>query len=371
MHMLQLPIRISIARLVAVPTLFALAIFPLSAAEDNSGKSSENLWEISKQHLKDPFKWPSVWRQTPQAGNASEMLGIGDAPPPKRAAGEPRDKVQTKARMDWRANEEKRTRSYMQRVGPLQPKPLKPMEEYNPAGAGSKGPVRHYMTQAVALATPFIKEPSGGRIFERECDMRTRQANESEVLQLFDEVLLSVGRESGVKPGDLFRTFEIGPYHQSFAVGRPLGRIVETNGVVEVTQVGKKTSTARLLKCYGTISKRSRAAPLEPFQEVAATRYAPLEDGRLSAQVVWVTQDQQLPQPFSYAILDQGARKGFKAGDMVLFFNRYDRKMTDKVLGDGLVVNVQEESCTILIQDLFPGIVNRGDFVVAVQTPVL
>jgi hypothetical protein len=57
-------------------------------------------------------------------------------------------------------------------------------------------------------------------------------------------------------------------------------------------------------------------------------------------------------------------------GDMVLFFNRNGGRMTEKVLGNGLVVSAHEESATILIQEIFPGIINRGDYVVAIQTPV-
>jgi hypothetical protein len=174
-----------------------------------------------------------------------------------------------------------------------------------------------------------------------------------------------------VKAGDLYRTYEVGPPYRSFATGRALGRMVETNGIVEITRAGARSSTGRLIKCYGTVSRDTRAAPLGKMQEVTAAGYAPLSDARMSAQVVWVTQQQQLPQPYSFAVVDQGARKGFRMGDMVLFFNRNGGRMTEKVLGNGLVVALQEESATLLIQDIYPGIINRGDYAVAIQTPVL
>jgi hypothetical protein len=184
-------------------------------------------------------------------------------------------------------------------------------------------------------------------------------------------VVLTAGKDQGVKPGDLYRTYEVGPSYRSFATGRALGNMVETNGIIEITRSGARSSTGRLIKCYGTVSRDTRAAPLGKMQEVTAAGYSPLTDARMSAQVVWVTQQQQLPQPYSFAIVDQGARKGFRMGDMVLFFNRNSGRMTEKVLGNGLVVAVQEESATVLIQDIYPGIINRGDYVVAIQTPVM
>lgn len=362
-------------RLPAVPALAAAVAFALphsAPAADVGVGSAENLWDISKNHLKDPFRWPSVWRSTPQAGDAAGALGLT---PHSEASAAEESRAAAKAKPaapDWRASEEKRTRMYMAKVAPLQSQALRPAEEEAQAREAARGPEKHYMTQAVALATPFIAEPgAGGKVFAHETPLRYAASNESEILQLFDEVTLGVGENVGVKAGDLFRTFEIGDYYRSYTSGRPLGKLIETNGVVEITRVGKKTSVGRLVKCYGTISRDTRASPIEPFKEMAATGYSPLSDGKLSGQVVWVTQQQQLPQPYSYAIVDQGARRGFRLGDMVLMYNRANGKMTEKVLGDGLVVSVQEETCTILIQDLYPGIVNRGDYVVAVQTPVL
>jgi hypothetical protein len=135
--------------------------------------------------------------------------------------------------------------------------------------------------------------------------------------------------------------------------------------------VGKKSSVARLIKCFGTISRHTRACPLTAPPEVAATSYRVATDDKLAAQVVWVAADQQFPQPYAYAIVDRGAGKGYRPGDMVLFLNRADGKITDKVLGDGIVVHAGEKASTILIRDLLPGIINRGDYTVIVQSAVL
>jgi hypothetical protein len=345
------------------------------AAEAVKARNPEALWEISRNYLKDPFTWPTVWKTTPQAQDAADMAGWkqGQAPLVDEPV-QPVDVAPAKPRHDWRASEEKRTQNYLAKVGPLFAavnRPLSVPAEPEATGAAA-GPGTHYLAGALLLATPAITAPGeGGRMYPGEARLQYSSANESSILQLFDEVVLSAGKEHGVKPGDLWRTYEVGPGYRSFATGRSLGRLVETNGIVEVVRTGARSSVGRLIKCYGTVSRDTRAAPMGKMQEVTASGYSPLSDAKVAGQVVWVTQGQQLPQPYSFAVVDQGARKGFHIGDMVLFFNRNGGRMTEKVLGNGLVVAIHEESATILIQDLFPGIINRGDFVVAVQTPIL
>ncbi|GEM_PF-1879720 len=358
----------------SLAALSCLLPYATRAEEPIPAKSPEYLWEISKNHLKDPLGWPSIWRLTPQAGDPGNMQGFGivhkdtEDPAPKA-----KPSTGAKAQTDWKTSEEKRTRNYLAKVGPLQPSLYEPMPpehadaQLTPAVPGA--PIKHYLSQAVVLTTPFLAESGeGGGAFARECKLRYSSSNESEILQLFDEVVVGAGQNQGVKAGDLFRTFEVGASYRSFNSGLSLGRLVETNGIVEVLRVGPKSSVARLIKCFGTISRDARACPLEGPPEVVATGYTPVTDGKLSAQVVWVTQQQQFPQPFTYAIVDRGSARGYKIGDMVLFFNRAEGKMTDKVLGDGLVISVHEKSATILIKDLYPGIINRGDYTIIVQT---
>jgi hypothetical protein len=342
--------------------------------EDNAtGKVSENLYEISKPHMKDPFHWISIWRLTPQSSDPGGMQSM-KGPHEYDYASEAKSSqsAPSKARSDWKKSEERRTVSYMKKVGPLMPSAIQELAPLDPVPKdAATGPVRHYLSQAIVLTTPFIAEAGGEGYFPRECRLRYSASNESEILQLFEEVILSVGQDAGVKTGDLFRTYEVGESYRSYASGRGLGHLVETKGIVEIIRVGPKTSVARLVKCFGTISRDSRACPLTSPPEVAATAYNPATDNKLAAQVVWVTAQQQFPQPYSYAIVDRGSAKGYRTGDMVLFFNRNDGRMTDKVLGNGIVVNVGDKTATVLIRDLFPGIINRGDYTVVIQSAVM
>ncbi|MEO6095432.1 MAG: hypothetical protein ABIW76_07055 [Fibrobacteria bacterium] len=353
--------------------LFFGAAGPVRCEDNSIGKVSENLYEISKPHMKDPFHWISIWRLTPQSADPGGMQSLkGPHEYNYESVPKPAESAPSKARNDWKKGEERRTQSYLKKVGPLMPSTIQEIAPVDPAPTkAAQGPVRHYLSQAIVLTTPFITEAGNEGFFPHECRLHYSASNESEILQLFDEVILSTGQNAGVKAGDLYRTYEVGETYRSYAAGRGLGRLVETNGIVEVLRVGPKSSVARLVKCFGTISRGSRACPLTPPAEVAATAYSPATDNKLAAQVVWVTAQQQFPQPYSYAIVDRGSAKGYRTGDMVLFFNRNDGRMTDKVLGNGIVVNVGDKTATVLIRDLFPGIINRGDYTVVIQSAVM
>jgi hypothetical protein len=366
-------------RIPLFPLLAAAAVLLPSAraaAQDNaSGKVSDNLYELSRPHLKDPLQWPSIWSLAPQSGLPTGLPSIRGSQTQGRSASAP-EAIPAKAekpKADWRASEEKRTRGYLRKLGPLATAEREDLAALDPVPVRQQpvGPIKHYLSQSIALTAPFLADPSGGGFFAGECRLTYSSSNESEILQLFDEVVLDIGAAAGVKPGDLYRTYAVGETYRTYGSGRGLGRLIETNGIVEVVRVGKKSSAARLVKCFGTISRSTRACPLTAPPEVAATSYRVATDDKVAAQVVWVAGGQQFPQPYSFALVDRGAGKGYRAGDMVLFFNRSGGKMTDKVLGDGIVVHVGDKSSTILIRDLLPGIINRGDFSVIVQSAVL
>jgi hypothetical protein len=340
--------------------------------ENATGRVSENLYEISKPYLKDPLKWPSIWRTTPQSGDPGGMRSVRGSNTynynESKLTPEP---TMNKAKNDWKASEERRTRNYMKKVGPLMPSTIQALPPLDPPKAKVNGPVKHYLSQSIVLTTPFLSEGTTAGFFPGECKLKYSGSNESEILQLFDEVVLSAGEGAGIKPGDLYRTYQVGDHYRTYGSGRSLGRLIETSGIVEVIRVGQKNSVARLVKCFGTISRDSRACPLTSPPEITATGYNVSTDNKLAAQVVWVTSQQQFPQPYSYAIVDRGGGKGYRLGDMVLFFNRNEGKMTDKVLGNGIVVSVGDKAATVLIRDLLPGIINRGDYTVVVQSAIL
>jgi hypothetical protein len=59
-----------------------------------------------------------------------------------------------------------------------------------------------------------------------------------------EELEIILGANADVKPGDLFKIYEVGAPYRSFRSNRALGRLVEINGMAEVVRVGPGYSAA-------------------------------------------------------------------------------------------------------------------------------
>ena len=223
----------------------------------------------------------------------------------------------------------------------------------------------HYMRPYLFITAPFLSNTRGrGKIFPDECKLRYSSSNVSEVLLPFDEIELETGSKWGVKEGDQFKIYEVGDDYQSYSSGAHLGRLVRVVGMAEVGRVGYRRSVARMTRCFGTISRQSRAAPIGELPKVKATRYVVAAGALHVGRILWVTPPHRIPLPFSQVIIDGGTEGGFQVGDFVSIFTRSNGKMTDKVLGSAVVLRSEPHSATLMLQEVEPGVIYPGDFAV-------
>jgi hypothetical protein len=275
------------------------------------------------------------------------------------------------------------TQNFLRKTSGLQPKDAViqsaseetpeegPAARFTPEGEAdaTTGEPRYLRPYLLATA-PFLADVGiFGKVFPGECKLRYRSANESEVLQPMEELEIILGANADVKPGDLFKIYEVGAPYRSFRSNRALGRLVEINGMAEVVRVGPGYAVAELSRCFGRVSRRSRAAPMGDWPQVRATGYAPAGGNLRVSRIVWVTPPHQIPQPFSQAIIDGGSQDGFQVGDFIVLLDRRNGKMTDRILGDAVVLRSEAHSSTLLLQDVRPGVINPGDFAVAHLSP--
>lgn len=313
---------------------------------------------------KNPFEWPTFWMVETLSPTSPSTAQGGDATGFERLRSTEPD------------YENPRTKRFINRLGPLhqghQAAPLPP--ETMPAALvpnaeDGKG-YRHWIKPEILAQAPFLGSLQNGMLRPGECKVTYHAANESEILQPYDKISLNKGQEDGLKIGDRYQLYEVGPDGFAFSSTRDIGREIIPNGIAEVVALKGKTATARLIQCYGRISRRTRASPLiQDEARFSVMGYATITGERPKARVVWIPGAGQLPQPFNYAIVDRGVEAGFRLGDHVMLLNQRSGKMTDRVLGEGLIVHVESHSATVLVHDVFPGVINAGDFALAVQTP--
>ncbi len=352
--------------------IIAITIVASTLIEAKTLKGAE-LWEVSKTYLKDPFKWPSVWKNYSQSAEGLDsaknqaMKNKADYSKPSLAEASKNAKAPS-------ANE-LRVKAFRKKIDGL---PIVtdakhiPIPDPNDIKSNSKNTESanetHYFARELIFDAPFFAFTQHGKIYPDETSIKYSPSNESAILQLYEEIKIGRGSNDGVKVGDLYKIFESGDMFHHFTSGDRLGKIVTTQGVVKITRVNTKNAIGVLVQCFGTISREARATPVDEYHDLTGQVYSPLPNGDQSAHVVFVVQQQQVPEQFGYLLIDEGANKGFKLGDVLLIYNSTNHKVTDKVLASGVLVNVGKNSATVFLHDIFPGIINRGDFAVAVQS---
>jgi hypothetical protein len=314
--------------------------------------------------FKNPFEWPTYWMVEALASQPSATHSGTDS------------KGFARLRSAEPDLNDPRTKRFMGRLGPLNPQqtitPLAPQTmpaALVPNSEEGKG-YRHWVKTEIMAQAPYLAKLKGGQLRPGECRVTYHASNESEILQPFDKITLSKGQEDGLNIGDRYDLYEVGPGGYAFSSTREIGREIIPNGAAEIVSVKSKTATARLIRCYGKISRGTRASPqVKEESRFSVMAYQAITGDRPQARVVWIPGSGQLPQPFNYAILDRGVESGFRLGDHVMLLNQRAGKMTEMVLGEGLIVHVESHSATILVHDVFPGVINAGDYALAVQTP--
>lgn len=312
--------------------------------------------------FKDPFEWPTYWMVENLITGQSSVTTAD----PKGMA---------RLRREEPDPSDPRVQRFMNRLGALSPAHWDaPLIETPSGGNTSDGfggvQTRHWLKADLLAHAPFLGEMHDGHLRKGEVRISYHASNESEILQTYDKIGLNKGQADGITLGQEFQLYEVGDPGYAYSSTRTIGRQIIPNGIAKVVSVKEHSATARLTTCFGTISRATRASPLiledgrYPVQG-----YAPVSGEKPLARVVWIPGSNQLPMPFNYAILDKGVEAGFRLGDHVMLFNQRSGKMTDRLLGEGLVVHIESQSATVLVHDVFPGVINAGDFATSVQTP--
>jgi len=313
---------------------------------------------------KNPFSWPTFWT-VEWAQRTREV--VPSAAPEKDPA-------------KWRETRVEifnpQTERFYERLGKLTPnsviQAMQPMAEPAPVLVTEPDPTRYHRFIKSDLIThaPSLSPLQGGQLRNGECRVSYQRSNQSEIVQPFDKITLTKGQADGVKIGDLYHLYEVGPAGYAYSSTQSLGHQIIPNGIAQIVAVHQNSSAARLILCYGKVSRKTMASPLVQSDErFPVNSYIAISGAKPKARVVWIPNSGQLPQPFNYAIIDNGVEAGFRLGDHVLLLNQKSGKMTDRLLGEGLIVHVESKSATIMVHDVYPGIINTGDYALAVQTP--
>ncbi|MEO5588693.1 MAG: LysM peptidoglycan-binding domain-containing protein [Gemmatimonadaceae bacterium] len=282
------------------PTLTAV-----SAAADevvHEVKKGDTLWDLANAYLKDPFRWPEVFRrntdivENPHWIYPGEMIRIPTsevrpevlarittkpAAPSDRTVFStlPPGMVGDRISSDGEVLGRETTSGVS--VGEMDAAPFA-VRVGGPAGSGRL---------AAAYDRPGILAPAGERRF-----------------QLMDRVFVDVPRGAGAASGDLLLAYRMGPDLNDQS------QLLIPTGILKVisTQAGQPT-LARVVRQFEEIKLDQRLIALDAVTPVVgmpvAVTAGPTE------RVLYVAGDQVLPSIQNYVILSATASNGVRVGD--------------------------------------------------------
>ncbi|MBI5492989.1 MAG: LysM peptidoglycan-binding domain-containing protein [Deltaproteobacteria bacterium] len=273
----------------------------------------DTLWDISGRFLKNPFKWPRIWKINPYIKNP-DLIYPGNVVKITPNGMEIISKKEAEAEM-----------------GKLPTVSLEPEEEKVVVLEPEK------KEEAAPAPPPTPEKPKAsytsierrGFIAGKELESAGALVGAKEVKDLMsegDDVFISFKDKSAVKPGDSFSIFSVGQPIKHPVTGARIGNAIETLGSVIVTAVNDVVE-GRINTSYREIEAGARVMELRPrVTEVEIT--APETD--VKGFIVAAVEGKENLSKGDIAYIDRGSRDGLKKGNIMRIF-REAGKVPDPV----------------------------------------
>jgi len=333
-------------------------------------RKGDTLWGIARERLQDPFRWPSIWEQNPYIADP-DLIFPGDTlilpgilptemrgPVPAEAEGAATPSTPTGAASPA-------TRAVPSPVEAPVEAPAAPAEAILPAEAKEPSPPATAADSGQQATRPQTRTPAVSPA-ALACSpiLATEQMGIGEVVRSFDgRLMLSqedrvfVGLASGatVKAGDSLAVVRRGQLVAHPATGRPLGRIVDTLGVLEILDVRDRVALAIIRRACDPIGIGD---PIIPFNPVALPDVAPVPATvSLEGTIVGALRAEQLLALRQTVFLDLGADDGVGLGDVFAIYRPSLPAVTltgvhplpPERLGEAVIVQVTHHTATALI----------------------
>lgn len=320
----------------------------------------DTLWDISGRFLKNPFKWPKIWKLNPYIKNPDLIY-------PGNVVKVTPDGIEIIGRKEAEAEKLPTVE-----LGPEEEKVvvLEPEEEKKEEAAPLPPP---------APQRPKVESSSierRGFITGKELDAAGAiiAAKEEKLLVTHGEqVFISFKDRSAVKPGDSFSIFAVGKSIKHPVTKAVIGNAIETLGSLTVTSAGDVVE-GRIDTSYKEIEAGARVRAFRPpVTEVEITE----PDADVKGFIVAAIEDKENLSQGDIAYIDRGSRDGLKKGNIMRIF-REAGKAPDPLskgklvtlppieLGTLVVLDADENtSSCVVVKSLKP--INWGDSVATVR----
>lgn len=307
----------------------------------------DTLWDISKRFLKDPFKWPKLWKQNPYIkdpdliypGNIVRISPDGSveivkAPPAPKE-------------LPTVVLEERK-----EKVVELQPPAPAAREEGSKAEGEAAAVAKEALKpKANVLASELV--PRKGFITRRELEaagviVEPREKENQLYFTKGDRVIVSL-KDKESKIGDRYAIIQEGKNIYHPVTGSYMGNVTENLGSLAITDANAP-SEALIDTSYKEIT---RGARLVPLKETAREVEIKGTESEINGYIIASTDDRGELSEGDIVYVDKGSKDGLANGNVMRIY-RERKKVYDPVKG-GPITPAPFDLGTIVIIDAGEG----------------
>ncbi len=321
-------------------------------------KKGDTLWHISEMFLKNPFKWPDLWKTNTYIvnphliypGNTVKILPTGVIVSGEKAKQAAIEAVPEGLPVEKLQKPEEQMQEVLVKVEePALPQP--PEEKPAPQ------PIHEIVKVSSAIMGRHgfisVKDVKGdGMIIGSKA--------EGLLLSQGDIVYISLRKGTAVKEGDKFNIFTTTDKVKHPVTEKPIGFLTDIIGALEVTKVEKDgVITAKIEKSYKEISKGAKLKSYEPpIQDVTVKKTEKTVNGLVIASI----EDKVSLAENDIVYLDKGKNGGLDVGNIMHIFRPFikvsdpmsqDKKSTITLppveLGRLIIIRVEDDTSTAFI----------------------
>jgi hypothetical protein len=289
----------------------ALAVFGTAEAEAQQQaagdtlevhvvRRGDTLWGLSRQYLRDPFRWPEIFRlnrdvvSNPDLIFPAERLRI-----PILAVADATRAPLPQEWVDAGMVQEDRTIFYAPEVESAAAQRLR-LAQNSPAASVTRGD--HLRA---GLLVPESAISPVGRLVELISPSVVPLQIDPQI-QLYDRVYMTIG-QPGIEAGDRLHLLREG------RVVRPYGRIFNTTGVATVEEIRGNVATVRIEEMYDVVAVGDAAVRMPEFDVRAGDRAA--SSTGIEGRIIAFQTPHALQNVEDIAFMDLGTASGVVEGD--------------------------------------------------------
>jgi hypothetical protein len=263
----------------------------------------DTLWDISEYYLKDPFKWPNVWKINPFIANPDLIY--------------PGDTVRlTPGGVVVMAPDDLKAAEGLEKVG-LEPEDGALVLEPEPGAEPEKAPtppapkapvVRDHAMARSGFVTETEFQASGAIIGPKERKILMNNG---------DDVFVSFKEKEGIKQGSRYTVYNVGRQIKHPDTGRPVGYEIDILGSLTMTRAHDDVVEALIDNSFKEIPLGARVRPYsEPVREVEVTR----PGSEVAGVIVMALEGKENLSAGDIAYLDKGSSDGLMKGNLMRIY---------------------------------------------------